>query len=53
MKSFNKYFNVIRARRMRCAGYEAHFREKRNILAVWWGNLKEWDHLKMKLYIGE
>jgi hypothetical protein len=37
---------VIKLRRMRWAGHVARMWESRGIYRVWWGNLRERDHLE-------
>ena len=36
---------VIKSRRMRYAGHVARMGERRGVYRVWWGNLRERDHL--------
>ena len=36
---------VIKSRRMRWAGHVARMGGRRGVYRVWWGNLKERDHL--------
>jgi len=36
---------VIKLRRMRWVGHEARMGERRGVYRVWWGNLRERDHL--------
>jgi hypothetical protein len=38
-------FRVIKSRRMRWAGHVARMAERRRVTGLWWGNLKERDHL--------
>jgi hypothetical protein len=41
--------NIVRAiksRRMRWAGHVARIGERRGLSGVWWGNLRERDHLE-------
>jgi hypothetical protein len=37
---------VIKSRRMRWAGHVAHMGEKRGAYRIWWGDLREGDHLR-------
>jgi hypothetical protein len=37
---------VIKSRRMRWAGLVTHMEGERNAYRVWWGHLKEEDHLE-------
>ena len=37
---------VIKSRRMRGAGHVAHTGEKRKKFGIWWGKLKERNHLE-------
>jgi hypothetical protein len=36
---------VIKLRRMRWVGHVAHMGERRGVYRVWWGNMRERDHL--------
>ena len=36
---------VIKTRKMRWVGHIAHMGERRGLYRVWWGNLRERDHL--------
>jgi len=38
-------FRVIKPRRLRWAGYVACLGERRDEYRIWWGNLRERDHL--------
>jgi hypothetical protein len=39
-------FYVIKSRRMRWAGHVARAREEEMCMQLWWGNLREGDHLE-------
>jgi hypothetical protein len=43
-----QYFQVIKSRRMKCAGHVARIGERRGEVytGFWWGNLKEGDHFE-------
>jgi hypothetical protein len=38
-------FWVIKSRIMRWAGHVARIGERRSVIGLWWGNLRERDHL--------
>ena len=38
-------FRVIKSRRMRWAVHVARMEERRSVTGIWWGNLRERDHL--------
>jgi hypothetical protein len=37
---------LIKSRRMRWVGHVARMRERKGVYRVWWGNLRERDHLE-------
>jgi len=46
MYSSSNIVQVIKLRRMRSAGHIARMTKRRGVLRVWWGSLRERDHLK-------
>jgi len=44
--SSSNIVQVIKSRRMRSAGHVASIKENRSVCRVWWGNLRERDHLE-------
>ena len=39
-------FRVIESRRVRWAGHVARMGERRGVYRIWWGNIRERDHLE-------
>jgi hypothetical protein len=46
MYSSSNTVQVIKLRRMRWAGHVARMGERRGVYRVWWGSLRERDHLE-------
>jgi len=45
MYSSHNIVQVIKSRTMRLAWHVAHMGERRDVYRVWWGSLRERDHL--------
>jgi len=46
MYSSPNIVRVVKSRRMRWAGHVAHVGGRRGVYRLWWGNLRERDHLE-------